>query len=164
MSAIFEIHLEDWNHALHIEGRDHKSSVSWLLNILEKNGITPEIYVLDDWALENPEFYSGIGFKYKTKSHGKHHYYDEKADRSPYWNREGIPGMCGGFFFRLLPLWFVKKEIERTGIFYIHPHDLDENHPKVKNPWLNWKRHVGIKGARRKLERLLSEVKFAKPS
>jgi len=44
---------------------------------------------------------------------------------------------------------------------YFHPHDFDEEHPKLKNPFLNWKRHVGLKGAKKKLEKLLKEVQFA---
>jgi len=160
--CIFEIHLEEWNHALHIDGRGHKSDISWLINTLEKYNVHPRIYMLSDWRDENLAdagqlFVGGYG----VKTHGKHHYYDEKADRSPYWNQEGLPGFCGGFFFRLLPLWFIKAEIKRTGLFYIHPHDVDENHPIIRNPLLNWKRHVGLKGAKAKLEKLLKEVQFA---
>lgn len=160
MGAIFEIHLEEWNHALHIRGRGHKSPVLWLQETLILNNIVPVIYVLKDWRDENPDTpLHGI-----IKSHGVHHYYDEEAERSPYWNLEGIPGLCGGFFFRLLPLWIVRKEVQRAGIFYIHPHDLDEGHPKLKDPWLNWKRHVGLKQSRKKLERLLKEVDWDEPS
>ncbi len=159
MAPIFEIHLEEWNHALHIEGRGHKSPILWLMEILMLKNIVPVIYVLKDWMDENPNKpLHGI-----IKSHGIHHYYDEKADRSPYFNQEGYPGLCGGFFFRLLPLWVTKMEIKRTGMFFIHPHDLDEKHPKLENPVMDWKRHVGLKTARSKLERLLKEVNWGCP-
>jgi hypothetical protein len=121
----------------------------------------PITYVLQDWIDENRQDYEDLkGAGYIIKSHGVHHYYDEKADRSPYFNQEGQPGACGGFYFRVLPLWFIKNEITRTGLFYIHPHDLDETHPRLRNPIMHWKRHVGLKGAKAKLEKLLKEVKF----
>ena len=157
---IFEIHLEDWNHALHIDGRGHKSDIKWILEILKKYNVNPIIYMLGDWADESNAYGNWLTHQYTVKSHGVHHYYDEKADRSPYFNQEGQPGLCGGFYFRFLPLWLIKAEIARTGLFYIHPHDLDEAHPRLSNPFLNWKRHVGLKGAKAKLEKLLQEVKF----
>jgi hypothetical protein len=87
------------------------------------------------------------------KEHGIYHDRGEISDRNPYaWL-----GFTGGFWFRLFPYWFVKWCILRRGECYFHPHDLDENHPKLKHPWFNWKRHVGLKNARRKLERLLSD-------
>lgn len=154
---IFEIHVENWNSALHISNRMHWSDLKWLIDILKKYKVTPVAYILED----DRHYYSADLWDIENKfSHGVHHYYDEKADRSPYFNQEGLPGLCGGFFFRILPLWILKREIARTGLFYIHPHDLDEKHPKINNPILNWKRKVGLKNAKAKLERLLQEVKF----
>jgi hypothetical protein len=162
MAPKFETHLEDWNHALHIDGLGHKSEITTLLYLLKKYNVHPMIYYLGDWKSENPIQHEMLkDYGYALQYHGVHHYYNEKADRSPYFNQEGFPGMCGGFFFRLLPLWIVKREIKRTGLFYIHPHDLDETHPRLKNPFLNWKRHIGLKTARKKIERLLKEVQFA---
>jgi len=159
MGPKFEIHLEEWNHALHIDGRGHQSDVNWLYDLLAKHNIMPISYVLKDWADENSDTNCHlVNSMYTVKSHGVHHYYDEKADRSPYFNQEGIPGFCGGFFFRLLPSWLIRMEIRRTGMFYIHPHDLDVNHPKLKNPLMNWKRHVGLKGAKKKLEALIESI------
>lgn len=164
---VFEIHLEDWNHAIHVSNQGHQSDVQFLFDVINEYDINPIVYVLKDWMDEqNDDTKVQLWFhnsNWVYKSHGVHHYYDEKADRSPYWNQEGIPGLCGGFFFRFLPLWVIKMEIKRTGIFYLHPHDLDTDHPKLKNPFLNWKRHVGLKGARKKLERLLKEVEFGTP-
>lgn len=161
---VFEIHLEEFNHALHIDGGGHKSDVSWLLQLLEDNHITPQIYMLEDWNAESNAYGNTLKWRYKVKSHGIHHYYDEKADRSPYFNQEGIPfPPSGGFFFRLLPIWYLKWAIKKSGIFWLHPHDLDEDHPKLKNPLMNWKRHVGLKHARNKLEKLIKEIKWENP-
>ena len=161
---LFEIHIEDFNHALHLSKNGHtsKDALWWLLYKLQDYDVHPTCYILEDFDKEFPQFRKTLeACNWKIKSHGVHHYYDEKADRSPYFNQEGQPGFCGGFFFRALPLWLIKSEIKRTGLFYIHPHDLDEEHPKLKNPFLNWKRHFGIKRAKEKLEKLLKEVKFA---
>lgn len=160
-----EIHLEEWNHALHIDGRGHKSDVQWLIDILDKYEVTPTVYILDDWIKDqNDDMKVELSFHHSDwnyKSHGVHHYYDEKSDRSPYFNQEGIPfPPSGGFFFRCLPLWYIKWAIKKSGTFWIHPHDLDESHPKVSGAWIQFKRHVGIKGAKAKLEKLLKEVKF----
>jgi len=160
-----EIHLEEWNHALHIDGRGHKSPVYELFMLLDKYNITPHVYELDDWRRENnpPKWFWDLKIKWANnwKSHGVHHYYDEKADRSPYFNQEGLPiPPSGGFFFRILPLFLLRWAIKKTGIFWIHPHDLDENHPKVNNLLLNWKRQVGTKGALKKLERLIQTGVF----
>jgi len=163
--ALFTVDVENWNHGLHLENRGHTSDVKWLLNKLDAHKITAVLYLLGDWISENPDIYVLMKkSRHVLKTHGKHHYYDEKGDRSPYFNQEGVPGLCGGFFFRLLPLWLVKMEIYRVGMFFIHPHDLDENHPKLINPWFNWKRHINLKGAKVKLERLMKEVKWDVPS
>jgi len=157
MATRFEIHLENWNSALHICDRDHFSDVSWLVALLKKNKIRPTVYFLE----KDRDYYSSDfwNISYESKSHGEYHYYDEKADRSPYFNQEGIPfPPAGGFFFRILPMAYLRWAIKRSGIFWIHPHDLDENHPKLKNPFMNWKRHVGLKGAKKKLEALLASI------
>ncbi|MBU2052566.1 DUF3473 domain-containing protein [Patescibacteria group bacterium] len=161
-APVFEIHLENFNHALHIDARYHKSDIWFLFDILDKYHVKPIVYRLGIWREENRDDCAKIRERgYVLKSHGIHHYYDEDAERSPYWNQEGLPfPPSGGFFFRLMPLCYLKWAIKKSGVFWIHPHDLDETHPKLKNPFMNWKRHVGLKGARKKLERLLKEVRF----
>lgn len=160
-----EIHAEDWNHALHISKNGHTSSVSfwWLLFTCQDYEIHPIIYFLKDYDKEYPVFRETLEkSNWTVKSHGVHHYYDEKADRSPYFNQEGIPfPPSGGFFFRCAPMSYLKWAIKKSGVFWIHPHDLDEEHPKIMgNMFLNWKRHIGLKRAKAKLEKLLQEVKF----
>ena len=94
------------------------------------------------------------------KSHGQDHYHWEKADRKPY----SFLGFCGGFYFRLFPYWLIKLMVILHRQLYLHPHDLDTDHPLIKPWWLNWKRHVGLKTAEEKLERILKEVEFGDPS
>jgi len=66
----------------------------------------------------------------------------------------------GGFWFRAMPYWWSKRELLKSGTFYIHPHDLLWEHPKCKNPIQNFKRQIGLTTVRDKLERLMREVEF----
>lgn len=160
---IFSFDLEDWNDALHIKKDGHTSTKVfwWLLKELQKRRIEPVFYVLQDFSNDFPAIMQILkASNYTLKTHGIHHYRYEKADRKPYsWL-----GFTGGFYFRALPYWFVKRQIIKRGESYFHLHDFDEQHPKLKNPFMNWKRHIGLKTARKKLLRLLDEVEFAKPN
>ena len=154
------VDLEDYNDGLHIEKGGYSSigSAWWLLNTLDEHGIKAVFYILGKFAKEYPKIVQEIWESgHIVKSHGENHYRHEKADRKPYsWL-----GFTGGFYFRFFPLWFTKWNIRRKGFMYVHPHDLDQHHPRLKNRLMNWKRHVGLKTARRKFERLLREVSFA---
>ena len=162
MSPIFTCDLEDWNHGLHIEKNNHSSieAAWWLRDILKHYKVRGIFYVLGKFNEEQPLLISALlSDGHHLQSHGTYHIRGERADRQPYANL----GWTGGFYFRLFPLWFLKRQILKGGQFYIHPHDLDEQHPHLDSWLMNWKRHVGLKGARAKLERLLKEVKFACP-
>lgn len=167
MGALFTVDLEDWNHALHEENQGRKATMEYyfILDLLEKYSVKAVFYVLGRFEKENlhtnlVEYHGHI-----KKSHGYWHDWGELADRSPYWSVDKMPWPpSGGFFFRVMPLWYLKWAIKKSGVFWIHPHDLMENHPKLRNPFLNWKRRVGLKTARAKLDRLLSEVVWDEPS
>lgn len=174
-SAIFTVDLEDWNHALHQVKRGHNSvdSVNWLIYKLNQCKVKAIFYVLGRFSDEFPGMVDAIKAQgHVMGDHGYSHDHGESQQyprinqyyRSPYWDSEPMPWPpSGGFFFRVMPYEYVKWAVKKSGVFWIHPHDLDEKHPKLKNPWLNWKRRVGLKSARRKLERLLSEVKWKDP-
>lgn len=66
----------------------------------------------------------------------------------------------GGFWLRAMPYWWLKREVLKEGQFFVHPHDLLFEHPKLPNPWQNWYRSVGLKTSRDKLERLCREINF----
>ena len=162
--ALFTVDWEDWNDALHIEKGNHSSETAWwwLIFTLQDYEIKGVFYGLE-YLRESPQhetFRKCLATAgHRLMTHGVWHYWWENADRRPYqWL-----GLTGGFWFRILPLWFIKRQVKKHGMFYIHPHDLDEQHPKIKNPLLNWKRHVGLKTARAKLKRLLSEIKWSNP-
>lgn len=172
---IFTVDLEAWNHALHQDahGRWSTESCNFLFDILKKYEVKALFYVLGRFRDEYTNLATRVILDGHTWGwHGQHHdHYDPGLDephvpyRSPYWDYTPMPcPPSGGFFFRLMPLWYIKWALKKSGIFWIHPHDLDEGHPKIKGPFLNWKRHVGLKTARAKLDRLLSEVKFDNPT
>ena len=71
----------------------------------------------------------------------------------------------GGGYFRLFPYWLIRKWAgEKSGymISYIHPRDLDVGQPMINElPWSRkFKSYVGLKGAERKLRRLLTDFSF----
>ena len=161
---LFTVDWEDFDSALHKEypyTNNHgltKEPTEYLLSLLKKHGIKAIFYVLGITKLYNPSPYEMIiKDGHVIKSHGMHHYKYEEADRKPYsWL-----GFTGGFYFRFLPLWFIKWQVKRRSMFYIHPHDIMQKHPTVwKNKLINFKRQVGLKTARKKLEKLLQEVEF----
>ena len=102
---------------------------------------------------------------------GCHTYYhvlskDYKKDLShPLFRSPRFEGQkklySGGFWLRAMPYWWLKREVLKEGQFFIHPHDLLFEHPKLPNLWQNWYRHTGLKTSRDKLERLCREVEFA---
>lgn len=70
----------------------------------------------------------------------------------------------GGGFFRLFPYWLIKKWAKESVYMmtYFHPRDFDTGQPVVPNLPLmrRFKSYVGIKGAFRKLKRLLDDFEF----
>lgn len=82
------------------------------------------------------------------------------------WGPLNIP-FGGGGYLRAYPLFLTRllfqkvSEIGRPGIIYIHPWELDNEHPRVRASYLSRKRHYhGIGGMERKLERILKDFKF----
>jgi len=79
---------------------------------------------------------------------------------------KNIP-IAGGFYLRVLPLWFLKYGIrevnkDRPAILYIHPWETYSGTPRLKIPWFSrFVTYYGITSALRKFEDLLNEFKFA---
>ena len=158
---IFTVDWEDIWDGVPDEGPSlvHEPTVH-LLNLLRIHGVTATFYILGKTRDANPETYRAIvNAQHRIKSHGYHHVRYEDADRKPYENL----GATGGFYFRALPYWLIKRNVIANRHFYIHPHDIIENHPRLSNPLLNWKRQIGRQNAYSKLYRLLSEIKWGHP-
>ena len=71
----------------------------------------------------------------------------------------------GGGYFRLFPYSLIKKWAKENSEYmlsYIHPRDLDGGQPMIKelSAARKFKSYVGLKGAERKLRRMLTDFKF----
>jgi len=79
---------------------------------------------------------------------------------------KNIP-IAGGFYLRVLPLWFLKYGIrevnkDRPVIIYIHPWEIYSRTPRLKVPMFSqFVAYYGINSALRKLKGLLKEFEFA---
>lgn len=99
-------------------------------------------YVLGHIAQHDPKLIESIQSDgHRLGSHGFWHRHGEREGdasdfatrqllpecvgyRSPFWDTTPRPGKSGGVWFRVLPYHALLKEIQKTGIFYVHPHDL----------------------------------------
>ena len=73
----------------------------------------------------------------------------------------------GGAHFRLYPYQLSKRVLDknilrdRPSVFYLHPWELDPNHPKVKIEFPgNLTHYFGLKTTEQKFERIVSEYNF----
>ena len=143
-----------------------------LLARLKEYRISAIFYVLGEVAYRCPELIKLIQREnHQIGSHGFWHRHGERQGdrsdwlarqylplcvlyRSPYWDTTPRPGLIGGAHFRLLPYWLMKREVVRTGMFAVHPHDF---FPQATGPL---RRRFGTRTAWNRLDRLLTEVPF----
>jgi len=145
-----------------------KEPTEYLLDLLKRHEVKAIFYCLGWLVSVEPLLFKKI----KEDGHiiGDHTYYHtlegveryEFPFRAPRWKGEKRL-YSGGFWFRTMPYWWVKREIEKTECFFIHPHDVMLEHPTCHTPWQDFKRQTGLLTARDKLERLMREVKFSEP-
>ena len=74
----------------------------------------------------------------------------------------------GGFYFRVLPYFLIRNitqhfnSKDKPVIFYFHPWEFDPDHPKPKS--VTWRERLshygGLRGTRKKFERLLRDFSF----
>jgi polysaccharide deacetylase family protein (PEP-CTERM system associated) len=76
--------------------------------------------------------------------------------------------VSGGAYFRLYPYALTRsnfRAVERLGrpvVFYLHPWELDREHPRVPFHWKAWLTHyANLASTESKLRRLLREFRFA---
>jgi polysaccharide deacetylase family protein (PEP-CTERM system associated) len=77
----------------------------------------------------------------------------------------------GGAYFRILPYAYFRKKLasllkERDAVFYIHPWELDENHPHLKGLGrrIQYTHYYNLKNTEKKLDKLLSDFQFCAPN
>ena len=135
----------------------------YLLDLLSRHNVKAIFYVVGWLRFSSPlQFSQIVSAGHTIGDHTWSHDVEDgqprfKPFRAPRWKGEKRL-YSGGFWFRFMPYSWIKKEVERTGIFFIHPHDIMESHPRCDNPLRNWIRQAGLKTSRDKLERLMREV------
>lgn len=140
----------------------------YLLDLLKRHQIKAIFYIVG-WLKDK---YPVLFEKIKNDGHimGDHTYYHalvgdqayQSPFRAPRWRGEKRL-YSGGFWLRAMPYWWIKKEVEKTGVFFIHPHDVLFEHPDCGNVLKTFERRIGLKTSRDKLERLVREIKFEDP-
>lgn len=149
-----------------------------LLHVLKRNGVRAHFFVLG-WLI--PQCRSLIyDLKFDGHTIGSHGYWHRRNEkerdlsdlrarevigdcvgyRSPHWDTTPRPTPpAGGTYFRVLPVREIVRRVRRSGVFWVHPHDLS------KDPSDSYWRHkIFIGDPWKKLERILTEVKWADPS
>ena len=164
MAPRFTVDWEDWFSARYPFSRlcDWKivEPTEYLLKLMKDNYIKGAFYCLGTTMENYRKLYQQIVLDgHWIYDHG----YEHVPDAQPYNGRDfrkpfEFLHFTGGFWFRFLPYWLIKRQVLKHQHFYIHPHDIMLEHPKTSSWWLNLKRNWGLKGARKKLERLVKEV------
>lgn len=74
---------------------------------------------------------------------------------------------AGGAYLRQLPYGLTRRAFREyqargtSGVFYVHPWELDPGQPRLGVPWLTRLRHYrGLRGMQARIERLLDEFPF----
>lgn len=138
-----------------------------------------------DWfwevLAENGILYDSSRYPFRTYLYGSNEYprfYHEISASSQRYVKEIPPTtlemfgrrvpFCGGFYFRVLPFWFIswafRRVNEREGqpvVFYLHPYEIDARKPRSsKGLRNNFILHANVKNAEAKLARLLRSFQF----
>ena len=176
------IHAPDSWHSYYGQGFMTKQ----LLDVLKRHEVKATFYVLGDIADKHPGLVQRIHYEgHEIGNHGywhRHgeaqgdHSYHEAAHaiftalngkhsgpypyRSPYWDSTPRPGFAGGKAFRLLPKHLLKWEIERQGVFWIHPHDL-RSLPEWDVWGEPWHRHLLLWNPWKRLDWLLESITWS---
>lgn len=141
----------------------------WALKILQEEG-----FKNDSSIFPFKNFLYGVAhaprFVYSTEKYNKKSHLTEFPPSTIKILGITVP-FAGGFYFRALPLWFIKYCIKiqnnkgHVSIMYIHPWEIDVNTPHIK---LNLRdrliQYWGISGCKRKLMKLLNAFEFTNMS
>lgn len=180
MASIFTVDWEVWNsfesHTKWNPYQDIDEPTHYLLDLLRRHQIKAVFFCVG-WLKEKR---SDLAEKIKSDGHviGNHTYLHStetgstlSTDKSDSWRGEGprrAPRwkgekrlFSGGFWFRAMPYWWTKREVEKTNVFFVHPHDVLLEHPECG--LRTFDRRLGLKTSRDKLERLCREVEWENP-
>lgn len=182
MAPSLEIHLEWPWHALWLpeawlDGDWWGVEVAHRLRrMLARHHVQATWYVVGQLAKSYPDLISALAADgHAIGSHGYWHRHGERDGdasdqqtravlphcvgyRSPYWDTTACPGRSGGVWFRVLPYQWLKRNIQRTGVLWLHPHDLEDWY--LGGPL---RRHLFFCRPWERLERLLTELTWDAP-
>lgn len=174
MAAIMTVDYEPWfsfhrysfkweNTCLQID-----EPTDYLLDLLKRHKIKAIFYMVGWLSNKRIDLFDKI--RHAGHVLGDHTYYHRMPDneltkrpylfRAPRWEGEKRL-FSGGFWMRAMPYWWLKREVEKTGIFFLHPHDVMLKHPDAGIRTFD--RRLGLKTSRDKLERLCREVVWNVP-
>lgn len=166
--AIFTVDWECWDSFRpHPEWQDVsliEEPTEYLLDLLRRHNIKAIFYIVGWLQSHHPLLFSKI----KDDGHviGDHTYYHSGEKSFEPFRAPRFQGQkrlySGGFWFRAMPYKWVKREVQKTGTFFIHPHDVMEQHPECGIRTFD--RRIGLKNSRDKLEKLVREIKWSNPS
>jgi len=131
----------------------------WALNIIKKYG-----FVYDASIFPGDSKRSGI-LNYRKDIHQL----ENGLWEAPISTFKILNFDCGlgGAYFRMLPYWLFAKKLKKinkatNAIFYIHPWELDEDHPYLANLAARRKipHYFNLSKTHKKLERLLKDFEF----
>jgi len=136
----------------------------WVLDILEKHGIT-----VDSSVQPFQTFQSGMNnvpiLPFHPIVKGKNLTILEVPSSTVNFSAFNFP-FCGGLYLRLIPLFIVKKLItfqnkKNPAIIYIHPWEIDSGQPKLNvRFYLTIEHFWGLKKTQFKIEQLLKSFEF----
>lgn len=166
--AIFTVDWEAWDSFKHWTEWKNTNLIEeptmYLLDLLRRHNIKAIFYCVGYLgAILRPDLYKLIA----QDGHiiGDHTYYHSGMttflpSRNPRWKCHKRL-YSGGFWFRAMSYKWLKKEVEKVGSFFIHPHDVMTEHPECG--LRTFDRRIGLNTSRDKLERLCREVKWENP-
>jgi polysaccharide deacetylase family protein (PEP-CTERM system associated) len=136
-------------------------STRWVFDILEENGIKYDSSILPG------------GLRFGISDEGRFPYNISKKGNLIEFPVSTIRFLgklvpfSGGLFLRIFPYFFIKSSIKKINsrgnpvMIYIHPWELDVNHPKVDISFeKKFIHYFNLKSTEKKLKSLLSDFKF----
>lgn len=145
------------------------NSTKWAFDILEKYGFEYDASVFPIKTMLYGEPKAPTNIYKPSKQDVTHHDPQGNIIEFPMTTLKfgrNIP-ICGGFYMRVLPLWFLKRGIKsvnktKPAIIYIHPWEIYTKTPRLKLPLFSrFVTYWGIKSNISKFEGLLNNFKFA---
>jgi polysaccharide deacetylase family protein (PEP-CTERM system associated) len=136
----------------------------WALDVLAELGYTTDssIFPVQNWRYGIPDFETRP-VTLETKAGPIREF---PISVRPFRGKN-LP-VSGGAYFRIYPYAVTRsnfrflEESGQPGVFYLHPWELDPDHPRVRFDWRAWTTHyINLRSTVPKLRKLLRDFRFA---